>query len=136
MTDTAPEREVTSLERGMDVVVVMATNDVFPWQTGPRFPATFIRAPQGPGDTYEVELANGFRVHLNGNGSDFVGIYPDPEGFEEVYRAMQAQKARERRRIPYLGSSFTVGARKLQLSDPPRTPPDSENESQEGGPHG
>lgn len=62
------------IERGDVVTVVMSRNDVFPWQTAPRFTAVFQWAPAGEGGTYTLK-AHGRILHLNGNSSDFIGLY-------------------------------------------------------------
>lgn len=66
----------TQLEKGDLVTVVMARNDVFPWQVGPSFKAVFRRWPQGPGDTYRLTVADTV-VELNGNSTDFIALVRD-----------------------------------------------------------
>lgn len=67
-------------EYGERVFVRMATNDVFPWQSGPTFEAEYIHGPGGPGDTLAV-LVDGYgRVAINQNSAEFTGIWAvDPE---------------------------------------------------------
>ncbi len=64
---------------GERVKVVMARNDIFPWQNGPTFEAIFQSGPSGPGDTYSVTATDeALRIDLNGNSADFIAIYQPP----------------------------------------------------------
>ena len=66
---------------GDEVTVVMVSNHIFPWQTAPSFKAIFQAGPSGPGDTYRVTIdtvGDQTTLHLNGNSSEFVGIYMWP----------------------------------------------------------
>jgi hypothetical protein len=62
------------LERGQVVRVVMTQNNIFPWQTEPAFSAIYISGPCGPSDTFSLDVA-GTRLQLNGNSTDFIGMY-------------------------------------------------------------
>lgn len=64
------------IKTGDTVMVVMARNNIFPWQSGPSFPATFYRGPQGPGDTFTLAIFGVTEnLQLNSNSSEFVGLY-------------------------------------------------------------
>ena len=64
-------------EKGDRVQVVM-TRCVFPWQAGApdplRFEAIFLYGPEGADATFGLDV-DGRRLELNGNASEFVGIY-------------------------------------------------------------
>ena len=66
---------VARLTNGARVIVVMARNDIFPWQTAPNFEAIYVAAPNGPGDVFTV-VRDGKQVAINGNAADFIAIYP------------------------------------------------------------
>ncbi len=74
-----------SLERGDPITVVMARNDVFPFQSGPSFDAVLVYSPGGPGDSLivrvDVDAPPPFgtqryhgEVYLNPSASDFIAI--------------------------------------------------------------
>lgn len=71
-------------ELGDAVVVVMARNNIFPWQNSPRFRAKFRQGPQGTGDTFMVDVPGVGTISINGNGADFTGIYPAAPSGEEA----------------------------------------------------
>ena len=61
---------------GEKIKVVMAQNNIFPWQHGPTFDATFQAGPSGPGDVFIVLVGEeAQRVYLNGNSPEFVAMY-------------------------------------------------------------
>lgn len=77
------------MDRGDRVQVVMSRNDIFPWQSGPRWEGTLVWTPSGPGDVFVVRIEQperefapdiseyvGRKVNLNGNSSEFVAMYP------------------------------------------------------------
>ncbi len=60
------------------MTVVMWSNNIFPWQTAPKFKAVYRAGPSGPGDcwTFIVDLdGDQTTLHLNGNSAEFVGVY-------------------------------------------------------------
>ena len=66
----------SDIARGEKVRVVMAQNNIFPWQNGPSFDAVFQYGPSGPGDVFVVLVGEeSQRVYLNGNSPEFVAIY-------------------------------------------------------------
>ncbi len=66
----------TDIKKGMRVTVVMSRNNIFPWQEGMSFDATFEWPPDPPDNTYHVRLDDGMEVEINGNSAEFVAIYP------------------------------------------------------------
>lgn len=87
------------MTKGDPIIVVMTRNDVFPWQVGPTFPATFYYASQGAGDTYKVAVESIGDVYLNANSSDFVGIYLDEEKYRTNRIKRNARVAEEAKRL-------------------------------------
>lgn len=59
------------------VTITMSRNNVFPWQSAPSFEATLLRGPDGPGDTFKLDVAGRF-VEINGNSAEFVGVTHEP----------------------------------------------------------
>lgn len=63
-----------------DLVTVVMTGSVFPWQHGTAsFEAVYEHGPSGPGDTYRFTVhiewpEEEHEVLINGNSQDFIGI--------------------------------------------------------------
>lgn len=70
-----------SFQKGDRVKVRMLYNDIFPFQRGPAFEATYLRGPQGPGDTFSFDV-DGEPVEINGNSQLFIGITRTPPDSE------------------------------------------------------
>lgn len=71
---------MSNFPRGTLVTVVMTRNDVFHWQRSCGFMAKVLHTPSGPGDCFILDIfEEGLSLNLNGNSSEFVGMYTEPE---------------------------------------------------------